>query len=129
MPADDDDSVPNPPSDETTDNATEKEGDEVTDIEDAETPYEGMQNAFQNYGDKAREIAKTAGDDLAAQAAIHGFDRDGATMADIQALADDADALVARAQSAKAGLIDRHAAGLEYHETGQDAHDSAFRAA
>lgn len=132
VPDSDDDAVPNPPSDETTDETTEKEGDELmtaVDIEGADTAYEGMQNAFQAFADRANEIEKTAADDLVAAAAIHGFDRDRQAMADIQDLADQAQALVAKANAAKAGLIDRHAAGQEYHETGSDADASAFRAA
>lgn len=103
------------------------EGDAMPDIEEAETPYDGMQNAFTSYEQQALRVAQEASDDLAAAAAVHGFDRDPQTAAAIAQLNDSAQALAAQAAAARQGLVGRHADGAEYHGGGQDAHASAFR--
>ena len=128
----DEESIPNPPSDETTDDTTEKEteGDTMTtDFESADTPYQGIQNALDAYAQHAAAVAKEAGDDLAAHTALTGFDRDPQFMAGLARIQDNANALVAEVGSVKAGLIARHNAAEEYHGTGQDADAIAFRPA
>ena len=100
-----------------------------TALENGDTPHEAMQGVFQRFSDEAARTAAAASDDLAAAAAVHGYDRDQQVMADIAEISDHAAALAARAQQAKAGLAQRHEGGAEYHANGQDAHASAFRPA
>ena len=98
-----------------------------TSLEGADTPHEAMQGVFGQFAEQAGRTAAAASDDLAAAAAVHGYDRDPQVMADIADIADQAAALQARAQQARTGLAQRHADGAEYHGNGQDAHASAFR--
>ena len=97
-----------------------------TSLENGDSPYEAMQGVMDQFGREADKIAAAAGDDLAAAAAIHGFDRDPHLTADLQAVEAAAVELKQRVRAAKAGLTGRHADGAEYH-TGQDANASAFR--
>jgi hypothetical protein len=95
--------------------------------EQAETPFEGLQQVLGQQAIEARAAANHAQDELIAYAVTHGFDRDQAVMAQLQAIHDAAEAHAAAAEGAQRTLAANHAEGAEYHGTGQDAHASAFR--
>ena len=99
-----------------------------TGVESGDTPYQGMQSTLGSYSAQAQAMYEQASDDLTAAAAAHGFDRDPALMAQLQAIQDAAQALVGAAQGANSTLVANHSDGDEYH-SGQDAHASAFRPA
>ena len=100
----------------------------MSDIESGDTPYQGMQTTLAGYSARAQAMHDQAADDLTAAAATHGFDRDPALMAQLQAIQDAAQALVGASQGASSTLVANHSDGDEYH-SGQDAHASAFRPA
>ena len=101
----------------------------VTDTETGDTPFDAMLTAHRQHAKQQRQIAQAANDDLMAHAIARGFDRDPAYMADLQAVADAAEAAATAAEGAVRGLNARHADGAEYHGTGHDADAGAFRPA
>lgn len=96
-------------------------------LESADSPFESML-AYLDRGRKTAGGAVTDAEDLAAGAAVHGFNRDSAFTADMTAIDEAAQALAAAYETARAGLAARHADGAEYHSNGSDAHATAFRA-
>ena len=101
----------------------------VTDTETGDTPFDAMLTTHRQHAKQQRQIAQAANDDLMAHAIARGFDRDPAYMADLQAVADAAEAAATAAEGAVRGLNARHADGAEYHGTGHDADAGAFRPA
>lgn len=102
----------------------------MTDIPSGEltgdSPYQAAQVALTGYERVAQENEQAA-ETLEAQLTMHGFDRDHQLMEHVRALREAAGQIRAHAAQARQALIDHHASGAEYHQTGTDANASAFR--
>jgi hypothetical protein len=92
-----------------------------------DSPYQAAQAACEGYERLAQENEQAA-ETLEAQLTMHGFDRDHELMTHIRGLRESAGQIRAHAASARQALIDHHASGAEYHQSGADANASAFRA-
>jgi hypothetical protein len=91
-----------------------------------DSPFHSAIRALDGYATTASAMAE-ATDVLEAHITICGLDRDQVLMLHISAIGEAAAVLCAHAGSARTGLIERHAAGHEYHASGRDAAASGFR--
>jgi hypothetical protein len=106
-------------------------GDDMTEIPSGElagdSPYQAAQVALEGY-ERLAERNEQAAETLEAQLTVHGFDRDQALMEHIRGVRESAGQIRAHAAQARQVLVDHHGTGAEYHQSGTDAHASAFRA-
>jgi hypothetical protein len=92
-----------------------------------DSPYQAAQAAFAGYEELAAQNEQAA-ETLEAQLTMHGFDRDRELMEHIRGLRESAGQIRAHAAQARQALVNHHATGAEYHQSGTDANASAFRA-